>query len=490
MHFSVIHDLEHPSHLVIVPLTNSGLEKSLQGIGASFGLEAAELAGDFKAESKEIFTAYTPNSETANKLILLGLGENPQPFQVADAFRFLVHKMGDKLPPDFLVDLLEHTNLANPGTAHLEAVVSGVRLGKYTMGHLKTTPPKRPIEIDVEIAITTMDDEIVTKSIKKAEILSEAQHMAMDMVNLPGNHADAQFIADKAAKSAAHSGFDVSVKHKTQLQEEGFYGLLAVNQGSFREPKLITMEYKPENPVKRVAIVGKGVTFDTGGISLKPSENMQYMKSDMGGAAAVIATMEAVARLELPIHLIGVVPSTDNMPGQNAIVPGDVISSYSGKTIEVDNTDAEGRLILADGIAYVNEQFQPDIIIDLATLTGASIIALGTLAAGMFTENESLKAGLQAAAKTTGERVWHMPLYSEYFDDLKSDMADLKNVGSRAGGACSAAKFLEYFTDGHPAWAHLDIAPVAFGKSGYTKQYSSSGYGVRLLVQFMEDLTA
>lgn len=489
MHFSTIHALDRPSHLLIIPLTSKDTQEAIEKISNDFGLPAQDLIKDFKAAPEEIFTAYTPQSELFGKIVLLGLGDKLKSYQIAHSFRAFAHKMAGKLPPDLVVDLLKFTNLQAERLRLLEAAVTGLQLGKYQIGMLKSERQKPDAEIAVEIALPDLGEKAMTDSLNKAKILAEAQMMAMDLVNLPGNHANAQFIADKATKSAVKYGINIEVKHKAQLQEEGFHALLAVNQGSYREPKLITMEYKPDDATTRVVLVGKGVTFDTGGISLKGAENMHYMKSDMGGAAAVIATLESAARLKLPIHLVGIVPATDNMPGQNAIVPGDVISSYAGKTIEVENTDAEGRLILADGMAYALKQYQPDIMIDLATLTGACVIALGNQAAGLFSANDELRTNLMEAGETSGDRVWPLPIWDEYFEQLHSDVADLKNVGGRMAGAITAAKFLEFFTDKHPAWAHLDIAPVAFGQNAFAKQYAASGFGVRLLIEFLEQLS-
>lgn len=246
------------------------------------------------------------------------------------------------------------------------------------------------------------------------------------------------------------------------------------------------MEYKPENQAtKKVGLVGKGVTFDTGGISIKPSEGMWQMKCDMAGAAAVIGALEAAARLALPVHVIGVVPATDNMLSGKAIYPGSIVKTYSGLSVEIEDTDAEGRVILADGLAYIKKNFEPDIIIDLATLTGACVVALGYHAAGMFTNNDELANQLSKVGEQTGEKVWRLPLWEEYDKQIKSDMADVKNLGGRPGGAVTAAKFLEKFIDKHPAWVHLDIAGVAFTDNPYSSARSATGYGVRLLTNFL-----
>jgi len=280
---------------------------------------------------------------------------------------------------------------------------------------------------------------------------------------------------------------------KAEIEATGLHALLAVNRGSEAPPFFIIMEYKPKETsgeLPKVGLVGKGVTFDTGGLSIKPSTNMHYMKSDMGGAAAVLGTMEAAAKLQLPVHLIGIVPTTDNSVDAEAIKPSDVIDSYSGKTIEVIDTDAEGRLILADVMAYMTKHFQPDTLIDLATLTGSSVRTLGYHAAALFSNDDALAEQLYQASQRTGERVWRLPTWEVYGDELKSDVADIRNLGVRPmSGAITAAKFLEFFTADHPHWAHLDIAGVAFGDSEYTAQKSASGYGVRLLIDYLQHNT-
>jgi leucyl aminopeptidase len=249
------------------------------------------------------------------------------------------------------------------------------------------------------------------------------------------------------------------------------------------------MEYKHEAATKKIGLVGKGVTFDTGGVSIKDSANMHYMKSDMGGAAAVFGTIEAAAKLQLPVHIIGVVPTTENSVDGLATKPGDVIGSYMGKTIEVIDTDAEGRLILADGLAYLNRNYTPDIIIDLATLTGSVIGTLGYTAAGMFTNNDQLGSSLKKIGDKTGEKLWRLPLWDDYEPELKSDIADIKNYhGKPFAGAIVAAKFLEVFTEKHPAWVHLDIAGTAFADSEFATQKSATAFGVRLLVQWLREL--
>jgi len=264
-------------------------------------------------------------------------------------------------------------------------------------------------------------------------------------------------------------------------------GLLAVNQGSTHPPTFTVLDYKPKGKAKAVvALVGKGVTFDSGGISIKPSEGMGEMKSDMGGAAAVIGAVESAARLALPIRVIGLVPATDNMPDGSAQRPGDVITTYSGITVEVGNTDAEGRLILADALSFAKEKYSPDVLVDVATLTGACIVALGYRVAGLFSNSDSLAAEISGAGEVSGEKVWRLPLWDLYDEQIKSDVADVHNTGGRGAGTITAAKFLQKFTDGHEKWAHIDIAGPSFSSKGSLKVTGGTGFGVRLLVELMK----
>jgi len=313
----------------------------------------------------------------------------------------------------------------------------------------------------------------------------------MTLLNLPASHKTALVLADWAAKSGDKYGYDVQIFNKEQIEELGLHALLAVNRGSEIPPRFIVMEHKPEGfeNMKTIGIVGKGVTYDTGGLNIK-TRGMHFMKSDMGGAAAVLGTMEMAAKLNLPIHLIGIVPSTDNCVDATAYKPGDVINSYSGKTIEVMDTDAEGRLCLADGLSYLVRNFSPDVVIDLATLTGSSVQTLGYAAGALFSQNDDLAKELYESGLKTGEKVWRLPMWDDYKKNLHSDIADLRNFGlTPLAGAAEAAKFLEHFVDEHEAYAHLDIAGVAYTDSEYTKQKAGTAFGIRLLKDYISIVT-
>jgi len=327
-------------------------------------------------------------------------------------------------------------------------------------------------------------------AVKTGITIAESQLEIIDLANAPANKKTPQHIANWAKNSAAKYGFKLEIKEKETLIKEGFEALLAVNRGSEDPAICLVLEYKhPEFNGPKIALVGKGVTFDTGGVSIKPSQNMHLMKSDMGGAAAVLGAFEAAAKLKLECNLVAVIPLTDNLVDALSIKPGDVIGSYSKKTIEIIDTDAEGRLILADALSYAIKNHQPDVVIDLATLTGAAVRTFGYACAALFTNNEKLSDILSKSGYSVDEKLWPLPLWDDFLDDIKSDVADVKNFsGKPIAGAISAAKFLEFFTEKHTAWAHLDIAGVAFKSNQYGSDRNATGFGVRLLLESIQNL--
>ncbi len=313
--------------------------------------------------------------------------------------------------------------------------------------------------------------------------------LARDLVNRPANDLTPEALAAAAREMADEvSGLRVTVLGKKELQKEKMGGMLGVSQGSIEEPRLIIVEHRPKKPKKSVVLVGKGVTFDSGGLSLKPGKSMETMKCDMAGAATVLGVMRAVAELDLPLKVIGLIPAAENMPSGTALRPGDIITMASGKTVEVDNTDAEGRLLMADAFHYA-ERFNPDVVIDFATLTGACVVALGHEAAGLMGNDSELADTLVALGEKLGERVWQLPLYDEYLGYLKSEWADLKNAGKREGGVVTAGTFLQQFVPEKAAWAHLDIAGVAYSERERNGlPIGASGFGVVLTTTYLKGL--
>jgi leucyl aminopeptidase len=334
----------------------------------------------------------------------------------------------------------------------------------------------------------------------RGQISAEATAYVRDLCNHPSNIMTPSRLAEEARKIAKERGLRVTVLDRRTMEKLGMGALLGVARGSHEPPKFIILEYQGTSKSSRrtngrngkrkvaqpVVLVGKTITFDTGGISLKPADNMEQMKADMTGGAEVLATMRAASRLGLPLHLIGILPATENMPGGAAIKPGDILKTLSGKTVEVQNTNAEGRLILADGLAYAN-RYKPSAIVDVATLTGACAVALGQFAIGMLGNDDRLKRRIQEAGLTSGERVWEMPLWDEYFEQLKSDVADMRNIGGRGGGMITAGLFLSKFV-GETPWVHLDIASTDWSER--ERPYITkgpTGIGTRLLIQFLID---
>lgn len=440
-------------------------------------IEQKEYLENFKGEAKQSVFWISPSGD---KYYILGLGKNKDSASVITGVRSFFFKNKKNLSGEVTIKLLN-----DEISSFVSEITQGIELGKYEIGHLKTDAAtedwySRGNTYRFEGAANE-------EAIQLGKQLAETRMKIMHWGDAPANYKIPQMIAGWIKESGKQYGYEVSLMDHKDLKKSGFDALLAVGRGGEENrPVFCLMEYKHPEAKKTIALVGKGVTFDTGGVSLKPGQNMNYMKSDMGGAAAVAGTMEMVAKLKLPVHLIGAVPLTENLIGSYAIKPGDVIKSYSGKTIEVINTDAEGRLILADALSYVTDKYKADILIDLATLTGNAIVALGNQAAALVSPNDELAETLFQSGMKTGEKVWRMPHWDDYKGALKSDIADLKNLSdSPKAGAVNAAKFLEVFTRDHKAWAHLDIAGTAFDDSEFGSMKSATGYGVSLLLDFI-----
>jgi len=322
---------------------------------------------------------------------------------------------------------------------------------------------------------------------EEADAVSDGIFTARDLGNGPSNLITPTALAARAVEVAKETGVKCTVYGKKEIEKMKMGGLLAVNRGSVEEPKFIVMEYSPKRAKKHVALVGKGITFDSGGISIKPAEKMEEMKFDMCGAAAVIGVIEAAAKLELTVKITGVIPTTDNLPGGSAYKPGEIITMMSGKTVEIVNTDAEGRMILGDALHYASG-LKPDHLIDYATLTGAIVVSLGSEASGLFTPDDELAQKLIESGERVGERLWRMPVWDEYKELIRSEWADMKNSGGRYGGSISAALFLKEFVD-CPSWAHLDIAGTAYTDRDTGRDpRGATGMGVRLTIDFLQSL--
>ena len=367
------------------------------------------------------------------------------------------------------------------GTDVLSAFAAGLRLGSYSAGGRKRERDVHPLE-------TGTINFVAGKDLEEENILADVQMRIMALVDAPANKKRPQDLANWAVQSGKDHGFSVRVLDKAACQREGLHALLAVNRGSEDPAVLIVMEYRGQgaDAGAKTAIIGKGVTFDTGGVSIKSSTNLHLMKSDMGGAAATFGAVEAAARLKLPVHLIGIVPATDNSVDALSIKPSDVIESHAGKTIEIIDTDAEGRLIMADGLSYAIKHFSPTTLIDVATLTGSAVRTFGYVCAATLSKNEELVRSFIDAGQAAGERVWPLPPWDDFAKGLESDVADLKNYSGRPlHGATDAFKFLENFTHGHERYIHFDIAGVALKQGPYAKDRQATGFGMRLFVEWL-----
>jgi leucyl aminopeptidase len=415
----------------------------------------------------------------ARRILLAGAGK-PEKFDAAElrrlsgaAVRHLKSKSVKKIA--FVLE----SGLASPENA--AAAVEGAILGDFEPNRYKTDNDKKEVD---SFAVAVAGSPDIAEGVERGRIVGEAQNFTRDLVNQPANLLTPMKMAEAARQMAATYGLACEVLERSQMEQLGMGALLGVAQGSAEPPALIVIRYKPEKAVgnAHLGLVGKGVTFDTGGISIKPADGMEKMKYDMAGGAAMIGAMRAIAQLKPSIPVTAFIPCVENMPGSRAQRPGDIVTAMSGKTIEVLNTDAEGRLILADALTYARRQGCTHLV-DAATLTGAIVVALGHLNVGLFANNDGMRDRVLAAARSAGERMWTMPLEDDYKDYLKSAFADLANIGGRYGGAVTAAMFLKEFAEDTP-WVHLDIAGTAWlddVKPAMAK--GPSGVGVRTFVR-------
>ena len=481
--------------VIILPLFEDARKqtRTLQELAeATSGLVQNILdSGDFSGELYKTSMIYTQGAIPAKRIILVGLGkENKFDLDVmrgagGKGFQY-ARDLGIKrvvVPGD--LDKVEGFGKADV----LEAFLTGGSLGIYQFKELITTEKEKTKKIDECVVIAKNREEAkeISGIIKRTTIISQAVCLARDLVSLPSNKKTPTILANKAKIIARKTKLKCRIITEKQAQKIGMGAFLAVAQGSREPAKVIILEHTAGRKYgPPLVIIGKGITFDSGGISLKSPEKMERMKDDLAGGVVVMGTMQAAAQMKLPLNVIGIIPATENLPGGKAYKPGDVLTSLSGQTIEVISTDAEGRLVLADALTY-GQRFKPQAILDLATLTGACIIALGDYVAGIMGNNDSLVAKVKAASEKTGEKVWALPLWGEYFDYLKSDIADFKNVGGRSAGTITGGMFLRKFVKNTP-WVHLDIAgPTWFEKDKPYTPKGASGFGVRLLIQLLED---
>ncbi|HXU88049.1 MAG TPA: leucyl aminopeptidase [Methylomirabilota bacterium] len=432
------------------------LDKALAG-------QLAEILGAerFQAKPAQVTHVHTAGKLPARRVVVVGLGKRSELTletvrRAASAALRRARDLGAR------VVAIETLGERLPAAARAHAVTEGAILGSYTFDRYKREKPEKRVE---ELRVVEVDGRRrreASEGARTGEIFADATCLARDLVNSPANDVHPTYLAKTAGEIAKGARLGLKVLERAECEKLGMGAFLGVAAGSEQPPKFIHLTYTPASKRRRrVAVIGKGITFDSGGLDLKTAEGMLRMKDDMSGAAAVLAIMRALPALKPPFEVHGLIAATENMPSGSAIRPGDVLRAMNGTTIEVGNTDAEGRLTLADAICYASDKIEADEIIDMATLTGACVVALGPLCSGLMSNDQALADRLLAAAERAGERVWQLPLIDEYREHLKSDVADMNNVGPRGGGAITAGLFLKEFAGERP-WAHFDIAGPAF----------------------------
>ena len=431
------------------------------------------------------------NNKNINKILLIGLGKrNELNFEkmmnaasIGSSFMIKSKSSNRKI----IYSLFNNRKDDKVFEEYIQAISQGADLGLYKFDKYKKDKTR---EVSIDFWGREENRRNANKQIKTGTIISDGVSLARDISNMPSSDCTPLMLASRAKKISNKSGLKCRIIKKDQLKKLGMGGIIGVSKGSHQPPVCIVLEHQGgKKNEKPVVIVGKTITFDSGGISIKPSAAMDEMKHDKSGGAAVLGIMESVSRLKIPMNIIGIMPTTENLPGGNAYKPGDVLTFYNKKTAEILNTDAEGRLVLADALALAQD-YKPRAIIDLATLTGACIVALGSVASGMMGNNDKLKRMMLNASKACGERIWELPLWPEYKNMIKSDIADIKNIGVGGAGTITAAAFLSNFVGDYP-WVHLDIAGTAWkqrgtSQKGYIKN-GATGVGVMLIVELLSN---
>ncbi|MBN3519617.1 leucyl aminopeptidase family protein [Algoriphagus lutimaris] len=411
-------------------------------------------------------------------LLLIGLGKTAESHEVETCFRRVLAKNKDLVKDQIILEFPDSCS-----KKLIESALIGFQLGSYSIGFYKKDKPKD--FKDLQVIIKTNHPEI-EQILSRVEKIANAKIEGFKLVDLPPNVLTPAYLADWATKWATKPNTKTIIFDQKEAEETGLKAFLAVGRGSAKPPKFIIMEYRHPNAKFHLGLVGKGVTFDTGGLNIKTS-GMVDMKSDMGGAAGVLAATQLIAELKLEINLTTIVPSVENAVDKEAYLPSEIIGSHSGLSIEVIDTDAEGRLILADGLSYLVSTYQPDHLLDLATLTGSALGTFGYECGALFSNNEGFSSLLQESGMRSGEKVWPLPIWDSYRSEMDSEMADIKNYhGKPYAGAITAAKFLEAFIHEHPSWAHIDIPGVSFKDSEFAKTKTGTAFGMGLIVDFVE----
>ncbi len=490
--------LSHKSDILIVCAYSNTKRNSpcLKMLDDALGGTLTEIKRleDFPGKEKTQVMLYTNGDIAPRRVLIVGLGDKAKLSlnRLRSALAAATKKAVSLDVASISVAIHQEMPKSLDTCEVARVLAESVYFGAYSYNeYISSKQSKHPKRLKVAVMVdSSTDTKGLSSSLRIGSIIGRSSNFARTVANRPGNVITPQSLASlsrQVAKSCPT--LSCTVMTPKQLEEKGMGGILAVGAGSRNTPRLIVLKHTPKNRRARtrptVALVGKAITFDSGGISIKPAANMDQMKFDKTGGVSVLATMKAIAELGLDLPVYGIVPSAENMPGGASYRPGDIVTTYSGRTVEIINTDAEGRMILCDGIAYA-KTLKCDTIIDIATLTGACMVALGQHKAGLMSNNDDLLKQLQTASKASGETVWHLPCDEPYADEMKSKVADLKNCGSRWGGASTAAAFLRQFAGEQCAWAHLDIAGMdVFQSDSEARAPGSSGFGVRLLSLFL-----
>lgn len=489
--------VEIKSDMVIIPVfehASGELTAETKALDLAIGNKITALRHDGEISGKfgDITVIHNFEQFPAQKILVIGAGKNTD--LSVDKLRQLaalaLQHCRKCCATKIVIPLDSVAILPEIGYAQAaQSMIEGALLGLYTFNTYKSQQAEVTVPIEEIIIAERNADNIalIRKGVTKGKILAEATNMARDLVNHPGNFMTPAILADRATRVAEQNNLQITILEQNDLEREGMGALLSVAQGSTEPPKLIVMKYTGDPQAETIAFVGKGITFDSGGISIKPSQGMGEMKNDMAGGAAVIGAMLAISQLRPKVNIFGLIPATENMPGGNALKPGDIVTSMAGKTIEIISTDAEGRLILADAITYAR-QLGARKMVDVATLTGACVVALGTVASGSLSNNQEWGQAVLQAAAQTGEKVWELPNYPEYKEQIKGVLADLKNSGGKYAGTITAGLFLSEFAEETP-WVHIDIAGTASTDkaTGYQVK-GATGVAVRTLVQLALNL--
>ncbi len=479
--------------LVLTHCEGEVLSKHDASLDRTLGGTLRELvrSKEFEGKANEVVLLHSQGKIPAKRVVLVGLGKKKDLGldQIRQAMGHAAKRVRQAKACSFTAILPTVMPRSASAVEVAQAMAEGAILGSYQFTVYRSEKSGTKY-VSTMTLLTSQKGQLrqLAEGIRRGVATAEATVLVRDLCNHPSNVMTPTKMANEAKAIARETGVSLKILEQREMEDLGMGALLGVAKGSHESPKFIILKYhgskKKDDPP--VVLVGKTITFDSGGISLKPAENMEQMKADMTGGAEVLAAMRAVARLRLPVNLFSILPAAENMPGSRAMRPGDIVRTLSGKTVEVQNTDAEGRLILSDGLSYAT-QFKPAALIDVATLTGACVVALGQFAIGMLGTDAKLKESLRKAGLRAGERVWEMPLWDEYFEQLRSDVADMRNIGGRGGGMITAAVFLSKFVGDCP-WVHLDIASTDWSERerAYIPK-GPTGIGTRLLIQYLID---